>query len=97
MGPSAEILRERCEGEAAADCSVSALPLLETFLASIAIHLFLPQLHFVDYSWEHYFDKNPVAFASSVVFAPQDPKSQNPVIYSLSATVVCSCCAIPER
>ena len=31
MGPSAEILRERCEGDAAADCSVSALPLLEIF------------------------------------------------------------------
>ena len=34
--PSAEILRECCEGEAAADCSVSALPLLETFLESVS-------------------------------------------------------------
>ena len=35
MGPSAEILRERCEGEAAVDYCVSPLHLLETFLASV--------------------------------------------------------------
>ena len=35
MGLSVDILRERCEGKAAADCSASALPLLETFLASV--------------------------------------------------------------
>ena len=28
-------LREHCEGKAEADCNVSALPLLETFLASV--------------------------------------------------------------
>ena len=86
MGSSPEILRERCEAEAAADCSVAALPLLETISDLLEIHLFLPQLHFVDYSWEHNFDESPIAFALSSVSAPQDPESQNPVIYSLSAT-----------
>ena len=41
MGPSADIQRERCEGEAAADCSASAQPLLETFLASVGYSLCL--------------------------------------------------------
>ena len=48
----------------------------------------MSQHHFVDYLWEHNFDKTPVAFVPSSASAPQDPESQKPGIYALSETLL---------